>query len=182
MKKVAILILYLLGLIYLLIPAKSLPVLDMAVLSNEEGDTWQNPDQRGYYTNLTRGQVLNQIQQKFKLSIFNLTLPSYRLNYRPEEAGTLIRDQLKSNYLEEIVYPFHSSLFVNGWEPKLAPKRGQVQISDLNLAIYGIPYEAKITLKPISSSPFSRFFIWTVIFPLTYLVYQSLYKAIYGNN
>ncbi len=98
-----LLVIYVAGVIYLVQPIPTLPTLDSATLSNEEGDTWQNPDQRGYYTNLTRSQVLNQIQTKSEIKIFGWTVPNYRLNYRPEEAHELIRDQLKSNYMEEII-------------------------------------------------------------------------------
>lgn len=182
MKIAIVLPLYLIGFVYLITPSRLLPNLDMAVLSNEEGDTWQNPNQRGYYTNLTRGEVLSQIQNKSKLSFLGFEIPNYRLNYRPEESRDLVRDQLKSNYLEEIVYPLHSSIFVNGWEPKLAPRRDKNKIADDNLSIYGIPYQAKITLKPIFSTPISRIFIWTLIFPLSYLVYLSFMKTIYDKN
>ena len=178
MSKLLLIFIYLIGLTYLLLPARPLPELDNAVLSNEEGDTWQNPDQRGYYTNLTRDEVLNQIQNKSKIYFFGFVIPSYRLNYRPEEAQTLVRDQLKSNYLEEIIYPLHSSIFVNGWEPKLAPRRGGSETSDLNLAIYGVPYEAKITLRPNNSSVWSRIVIWSAIFPLSYLVLLSFRKSV----
>lgn len=170
---------YVAGLFYLFSPQPNLPILDHSVLSNEEGDTWQNPDQRGYYTNLTRSEVLTNIQGKFNISLMGKVLPSYRLNYRPEEAHQIVRDQLKSNYLEEIIYPLHSSIFVNGWEPKLAPRREKSDLADDNLAIYGVPYDAKITLKPTYSSPLARVLIWTSIFPLSYLVYLSINKSLY---
>ncbi|MGB6838854.1 MAG: hypothetical protein WBE27_01050, partial [Microgenomates group bacterium] len=47
-----------------------------------------------------------------------IPLPTFRLNYPPEEAQTVIRDQTRSTFLEEIVHPFRESLFVNGFEPK----------------------------------------------------------------
>lgn len=175
----SLLIVYLMGVIYLVQPIPPLSVLEKATLSNEEGDTWQNPDQRGYYTNLTRSQVLNQIQTKSQIKIFGWTVPNYRLNYRPEEAHELIRDQLKSNYMEEIVYPLRSSIFVNGWEPKKSPfyaNKPEKEIPDIS--IYGVPYEAKITLKPNNSTAIARLLIWTTIFPLSFLVYLSTKKSI----
>ena len=169
------LVIYFLGAIYLLQPSKPLPFLSEGGVSDEPGDTYQNPTQRGFYTNLKRSQVLSEVQAKLKLSIFNLSLPNYRLNFRPEEAGELVRDQIKSNYLEEIIYPLHSSVFVNGWEPKNAPantnKPGK-EVTDLSL--HGVPYNAKVTLKPIDSQPLARIFIWTAIFPASYFVYKSL--------
>lgn len=169
---------YILGLIYLVARQPITPSLDNSALSNEPGDTWQNPGQSGYYSNQSRFEILTTIQKKFHISIFGYQMPSYRLNYRPEEAHELVRDQLKSNYLEEIVYPLHSSVFVNGWEPKLAPRRVKKDLADDNLSINGIPYEAKITIKPTYSSPISRVAIWTAVFPLSYLVYLSIRKSI----
>ncbi len=179
LKKIFLFSIYLFGLIYLLTPAKPLPFLDNAVLSNEPGDTWQHPDQRGFYTNLNRYQVLKEIQNKFQITVLGIGIPSFRLNYRPEEAHELVRDQLKSYYLEEIVYPLHSSVFVNGWEPKKSPSnlnKLPKEISDIS--IYGVPYEAKITLKPLNSHPTSRILIWTTMFPLFYLVQNSLKKSL----
>lgn len=169
---------YVLGIFYLLQPVAQLPTLDNAVLSNEPGDTWQNPDQKGYYTNLTRSQVIDQIQQKSKISVFGISIPNYRLNYRPEESYSLVRDQLKSNYLEEVVYPLKSSIYINGWEPKNAPvyaNKPKKEIPDIS--IYGVPYDAKITLRPVSSVVFIGLLIWTAIFPLGYLVLQSFKRS-----
>lgn len=169
---------YVAGVFYLAQPIPVLPTLDNATLSNEEGDTWQNPDQRGYYTNLTRSQVLNQIQSKSQIKIFGWTVPNYRLNYRPEEAHELIRDQLKSNYMEEIVYPLRNSIYVNGWEPKKSPLYANKPAKEIpDISIYGIPYEAKITLKPNNSHVVTRIFFWSLIFPLSYLTILSLKKS-----
>lgn len=170
---------YLLGVFYLTPAIPTLPVIDNATLSNEEGDTWQNPDQRGYYTNLKRSEVLGEVQQESQINIFGITIPNYRLNYRPEEAHELVRDQLKSNYLEEIVYPLRSSIYVNGWEPKNAPAYANKPAKEIpDISIYGIPYDAKITLKPNNSSLLSRLLVWTAIFPLSYLVFLSLKKSL----
>lgn len=173
------LIIYFLGLVYLLPSIPELPQLAQATLSNEPGDTWQNPDQRGYYTNLKRADVLNEIQEKSKITIFGYKVPNYRLNYRPEEAHELVRDQLKSNYFEEVVYPLRSSIFVNGWEPKNSPAYANKPAKEIpDISIYGVPYNAKITLKPNNSYPLARFLVWTAIFPLSYFVYLSLMRSI----
>ncbi len=171
-------VIYILGIVYLVQPIPQLPILENAILSNEEGDTWQNPNQRGYYTNLTRSQVLNQVQTKSQIQIFGWKVPNYRLNYRPEEAHELIRDQLKSNYMEEIVYPLRSSIYVNGWEPKNSPfYAGKPEKEIPDISIYGVPYEAKITFKPNNSHVIARILFWSLIFPLTYLSFFSLKKS-----
>lgn len=173
------LIIYALGVLYLLPPIKSLPNLSSGGISDEEGDTWQNPDQKGFYTNMTRSDVLNEVQKNTTINILGFSLPNYRLNYRPEEAGELVRDQLKSNYLEEIVYPLRSSIFVNGWEPKNSPfyaGKPDKEIPDISL--HGIPYEAKVTLKPLTSSLEYRLLIWTLIFPATFYTIKSLKQSL----
>jgi hypothetical protein len=170
-------VVYLLGLVYLTLPSPVYPDLTQAQRSDEAGDTWQHPDQKGYYTNLTRAEVLGQLQTKFSLKIFGLSIPSYRLNYRPEEATTLVRDQLDSYYLEEIVYPFRESLFVNGWEPTHSPKYANNPKLHTDLSFHGTPYMSKVTLKPTHSNVIFRVLVWTLIFPATYLVYLSLKKS-----
>lgn len=172
-------IIYFLGLVYLTLPSPVYPELTQAERSDEPGDTWQHPDQKGYYTNLTRAEVIGQIQSKFTIKILGFSLPSYRLNYRPEEAFGLVRDQLKSYYLEEIVYPFRESLFVNGWEPTRSPlykNRLPDEVPDLSFR--GITYMSKVTLKPTYSNLYARIAIWTLIFPVTYLVFLSVKKSL----
>jgi hypothetical protein len=178
LKIVIVSVIYLLGLVYLTLPSPVYPDLSQAVRSNEEGDTWQNPDQKGYYTNLTRAEVLGQLQSKFAVKIFGYSIPSYRLNYRPEEAASLVRDQLNSYYLEEIVYPFRESLFVNGWEPVHSPLNANNPKAQTDLYFGGLPYMSKVTLKPTRSNVYARVTVWTLIFPITYLVYLSVKKTL----
>ncbi|KKT40371.1 hypothetical protein A3K29_03165 [Candidatus Collierbacteria bacterium RIFOXYB2_FULL_46_14] len=170
--------LFLVGVIYLTLPSPTLPELSSSALSDEAGDTWQHPDQRGYYSNLTRSQVLSDLQSKFITKLGNLIIPSYRLNYRVEDAYELVRDQLNSNYLEEIVYPFRESLFVNGWEPKNAPRFASLAKKDVpKISLHGVVYDAKITMRPVFSAVWARLLIWILVFPSAYLVYLSFKKA-----
>ena len=70
---------------------------------------------RAYYTNLSRAEVINHYEKEFNRG-FSIYAP--RLNYPPEDAQLLIRDQTKSTYLEEMVHPIRESLYINGFEPK----------------------------------------------------------------
>jgi len=177
-KLILISLVYLLGLIYLLLPTGSLPDLHHSVRSDEEGDTWQNPDQKGFYTSLTRGEVIKDIDSQKTLSMFGYQIHGYRLNYPPEDVFTLVRDQLKSNYLEEIVFPMRESVFINGWEPKKSPANaGRPEKDVSNLFFHGELYPAKVTLRPVTSSVFSRLLIWTLCFPAAYLVFISFKKT-----
>lgn len=184
MKKALLIsiLIYLLGVAYLVQPSPKYPDVSSGVRSDEPGDTWQNPDQKGFYTNEDRSSVLSDIQSQFAIKVWGYTIPTYRLNYPPEEAYTLVRDQLMSYYLEEIVYPLRESIFVNGWEPKKAPMFARVNPKDIpEISIHGVPYNAKITLKPVSSPVWARLFIWTMTFPSVWLVFGSLKKSVTAN-
>ncbi len=173
--RLLILFLYLSGLVYLALPQPEVVALPNALRSTEPGDTWQNPDQSAYYTDLGRSQVLEYYQDTFSLNLFGLTLPSYRLNYPPEDSRVYIRDHLLTYYLEEINHPLRESLFVAGWNPRLSPISNYLFDSQYDrwaMVIDGVEYQSKVTLKPYYSSPYTRFFIWTSIFPLTYLVFN----------
>ena len=100
----------LLFLAYLSLPNPEFPTPPPdALQSDEPGDT-ETPLRRAYFTNLTREEVMSHYK--------NQLMPAYRLNYPPEEAQTIIRDQTRSTFLEEIVHPLRESVFINGFEPK----------------------------------------------------------------
>jgi hypothetical protein len=179
LKIVTLGIIYILGAIYLVLPSPTTPDLTDSMRSDEAGDTWQHPDQKGFYTNKARAEVLSEMQNKFTVKINNFVIPSYRLNYRPEETADFVREQVASNYLEEIVYPLRDSLFVNGYEPRNAPVNRNIDPR----YIPGIPYKdtyyfSKVTIRPVTSSVLGRLFIWTLIFPATYLCLLSLKKSL----
>ena len=173
--RLLILLLYLSGLVYLALPQPEVVALPNALRSTEPGDTWQNPDQSAYYTDLGRSEVLEFYQDTFSLKLFGASLPSYRLNYPPEDSRVYVRDHLLTYYLEEINHPLRESLFVAGWNPRLSPISNYLFDSQYDrwaMVIDGVEYQSKVTLKPYYSSPYTRFFIWTSIFPLTYLVFN----------
>lgn len=85
-----------------------------AVQSKEPADS-ESPLRRAYFTNLDREEVINYYKSEFNKG-FGIYTP--RLNYPPEESATIIRDQTRSTYLEEIVHPFRESIYINGFEPK----------------------------------------------------------------
>ena len=135
-------------LVYLLLPSTSFPQpLPDAVQSQEPGDQRDLEHFRAYFTDLPRREVISHYQRQFKLSGGLVVIPSYRLNYPPEEAFTYIADQTLSNYLEEIVYPLRESLFINGYEPKDA---------DDKISVNGRPYFSKVTIRYYQSNPALR--------------------------
>lgn len=106
--KLAFLVFSLAFIIYLILPNPEFPPPPPGVnISGEPADI-ETPLRRAFYTDLSREEVMSYYQNIFR---------GYRLNYPPEEAQTLIRDQTKSTFLEEIVHPFRESLFISGFEP-----------------------------------------------------------------
>lgn len=183
MKKAIIIFsisLYFTGFYYLTRPIPALPDLDLAVRSDEPGDTIQHSDQAAYYTNRdNRQEILDELQKKFSLG--NLDRLSYRLNYRPEEVGGFVRDQLRSYYLEEVIHPLRESLFINVWEPTKSPFVIPKDQASQRMYFLKIYYPVKVTLKPVYSSLWGRLFVWTMIFPSSYAVYLSLKKSLTTN-
>ena len=180
MKKLLIflaLALYLSGIYYLTRPAPGLPSLDNSTRSDEPGDTTQHPDQAAYYTDRdNRPDVLGELQKKFDLSSFFQL--SYRLNYRPEEVGELVRDQLRSYYLEEVVHPLRESLFINVFDPAKSPMIDDEKREQAKMYLHGRFYPLKVTMRPVYSEVWGRLLVWTLIFPSIYGVYLTLSKSL----
>lgn len=129
-------------LVYTLAPNPKFPNPPPGVLqSKEPGDSEDLSVRRAYFTNLTREEVMRYYQNEFK---------GYRLNYPPEEAFRIIRDQTRSTFLEEIVHPFRESFYVNGFEPKNAKDAIEVE---------GLFWRQKITVKYFPGNIYLRSFV-----------------------
>lgn len=113
------------------------------VQSMEPADT-ETPFRRGYYTNLSRAEVIDYYENKFNQG-FNVYTP--RLNYPPEDAPELIRDQTKSTFLEEIVHPLRESIYINGFEPKTEEYAQYYK---------GIRYNQKVIIRYVPSEVWIR--------------------------
>ena len=142
---------------YLLMPSPAFPEPpDEFVQSKEPADV-ETPLRRGYFTNLTRQEVVEHYRREFAWGL--------RLNYPPEEAQTLIRDQTKSTFLEEIVHPFRESLYVNGYEPK----EGENAVGT-----GGVTFKQKVIVKYVPSSYFVRISLGVASLGLIWLIYRLL--------
>lgn len=118
-----------------------------AVQSLEKADT-EDVFRRAYFTNLNRQEVLQHYQtQMGQVQVFGFKVPSYRLNYPPEHAFVLIRDQTRSTFLEEIVHPLRESFYVNGFEPKVAKD---------DIWYKSVHYTLKITVKYVDTNLYER--------------------------
>jgi hypothetical protein len=157
-------------LIYLSFPSPSFPLPPEDALVSMEPADLETSLRRGYFTDLSREEVLRHYQAELsKARPVGLPLPNYRLNYPPEEAQTLIRDQTRSTFLEEIVHPFRESLFVNGFEPKLDKDTIRVE---------GKLWRQKITLRYVPSNVGVRVSLGIVSLLFIYLLTKDLYNAL----
>ena len=156
-------------LLYLSLPSPEFPKpLNEAYQSREPADI-ETPLRRGYYTDYGRNEVLVHYQDQFRKSTFlGLPLPTYRLNYPPEEAQTIIRDQARSTFLEEIVHPFRESIFVNGFEPKLPQDA---------IRIEGKDWRQKIIVRYVPSSLAVRLLLGLSTLYFMYFLSKNLYQA-----
>lgn len=153
--------------VYLALPGPEFPApLSDSTQSQEKADQ-ETPLRRAYFTNFPRQEVVDYYREVFSKTAFGLTLPSVRLNYPPEEAQTLIRDQARSTFLEEIVHPFRESIYINGFEPK-DPKD--------DVWYKGVDFRQKLIIKHNPSSVLVRIPIAAItIFAAYFLVKEWLY-------
>lgn len=126
-------------LVYLALPAPKFPTMLWDFRVSEEPADKESPLRRGYYTNLTREQLIPHYREEFGWGLM--------VNHPPEEAQVLIRDQTLSSFLEEIVHPMRESLFVNGFEPK----SGKPVFEDGDMV-----YKKKVIIKYAQTNVFLR--------------------------
>ena len=167
-------VLSLLFLVYLLWPApasvNNFPALPNSLKSVEPGDTYQVPNVAAYYSDNYRRVVMPFYQQQFE-KLTNLPFPPLRINYPPEQAYTLVKDQTRSTYLEELVYPLRDSVFVNGYEPFY--EDGQPIVPGMTqMVINNKVYNTKVTLKYYPSPLWTRFLTWMGVNVSVVLLWQ----------
>ncbi len=177
--KITMAVVYLLGIVYLVLPEPVIPNLPGALKSIEPGDTTQMPGVWAYYTNLSRREAVDFYKEAFsKSSFLKIPLPTYILNHPPEYARETIRATQQSNFYEEIVHPLRESLFVNGW----IPKEDKVYLARslepmTEFIIDGQNFSAKITLYHVRSTIWARILIWTGIISLIIMIIMA-FRAI----
>ncbi len=150
-----------------------------SVRSMEPADS-ETPLRRAYFTNFTRAQVLEWYESQFRQSSFkNIPLPTYLLNYPPEESQSIIRDQTRSTFLQEIVHPFRETVFINGFEPPQNDNKNRIVID-------GVYWRQKIIVRFIPTNTILRFvisFLTLVLIPILVTAFKPeflfLKKAVF---
>lgn len=149
--------------VYLLLPSPVFPEPPPGALRSSEPGDMESVYRRAYYTNLSRSEVLSHYSAQF-----SAYLPQLLLNYPPEEAFTLVRDQTKSSWLQELVHPGRESLYVNGFYPTKPTEQ---------ININGIHYVNKITVRYIPSHPVGRITVLALAVICGYLLFKEYGRA-----
>mgnify|MGYP001558530121 CR=1 FL=1 len=165
----ALALIFFLILIYLVLPSPKFPIAPPdAVQSLEDADT-ESIQRRAYFTNYNREEILRHYEDTLgQVLIIGIRLPSFRLNYTPEEAYTLIRDQTRSTFLEEIVHPGRESIFVNGFIPK---------VDKDDIWYKGVHYKLKLTVKYVPSNEKIRIIIFSLAFLLLIFIFKEFLRS-----
>jgi len=158
---------------YLLLPTPTLKDLPNSAKSDEPGDTVQLKNVAGYYTNLSRTEVMNFYKATYASPFL------IRLNHPPELSKTIFKDTMQSYYLEEFHIPFKESLYVNGfeWENDVFTKP-EKRIKN-KLFFKGKEYRSKITIRTIPTSNSARlinFFITELGLITIFYIYKKTLK------
>jgi hypothetical protein len=159
---------------YLLLPGFVFPPPPPGSLQSQEPADTETTLRRAYFTDYTRAQVLAWYTSEFKKSSFlGIELPEILLNYPPEDAGTIIRDQTRSTFLQEIVHPFRESIYINGFAPS--------QPKDV-IFINGRTWGEKITVRFVSSSIWLRLGVFIATASLIIILYNAWYTSLTDKN
>lgn len=131
-----------------------------ALQSNEPADI-EYEFRKAYFTDYTREQVIEHYKTQISF------LPILRLNYPPEDAQGIIRDQTRSSYLEELTHPMRTSIYINGFAPRI--EKDAININ-------GKHYEQKITIRYVQSNRYLRTFLGLLIVIAGFIVLYEYYQ------
>lgn len=177
MKKtifILIIAVWVIGVVYVLLPAPRIVDMPNTFKSDESGDTVQVPGVSAFYNNLSRQQAVAYYQQQFCCStLLQIPLLTYNLNHPPQYAKERIRDEIKAWYFEELVHPFRESLYVSGWTPALAQYSLGIKYEPLDKG--STVYYQKTTIRQMPTSAFNRLLVY-LLFTLCLIGCYSIGK------
>lgn len=185
MRKKIFLGLFILGLLYIILPGptsvKNLSPLPRSVASDEPGDTVQVPNIAAYFSFSNRADITKFYHSNYQdLFIFGKFIPPLTLNYPPEEAKRVIRDQLYVTFMEEYVYPLRGSIFVGGYEPFVHNellKTPHNFVGD-HVHINGVYYDSKTTLRFYPNNTIGRIFVYLAIWGMSIWLFKIWRKSL----
>lgn len=153
---------FLVGLfVYLVQPVGPFPEPPQPSLQSDEPGDSEDTLRRAYFLDYQREEIIQHYRSEVNY------MPILRLNYPPEEAQTIIRDQTRSSYLEEITQPFRLSVYVNGFVPTEEKDR---------ILIKGQNFEQKITVRYVPSTLQTRLTFFSLVLVSNYLVIYIVFE------
>ena len=181
--KILLLLLFLIGTFYLVIPAPStFPDLPNSYKSIEPGDTTQMTNVSAYYTDEPREFATNFYRYYFSFSpLLNIPLPTLRLNHPPERIREVLRDTQQSTFVEEFVHPLRESVFINGFEWNNDPFTPPAQRIQNAPFVNNRSYAFKITVYYQPTPVWQRLIVFYLTLGLVYVLimqYVGLVKRI----
>lgn len=148
-----------------------------SVKSTLSGDTVQIPNVSAYFSDNFREFVV-PFYLKSYWRFTRLPFPPLRLNHPPEYSWLVIKKHTDSTYLEELVYPLRSSLYVNGLEPFTSSGEPRWWGST-KFEVEGKSLYTKTTLRFYPSPFWARFLVWVGITLSILLLYKMSRKIIF---
>ncbi len=157
---------------YLSLPDYNFPDPPPDSLQSKEPADTESPLRRAYFTNYSRAEVLSWYKSQMTRSGFlGVPLPTYLLNYPPEESQRIIRDRTRSTFLQEIVHPLRESIYVNGYEPAADDAENAINIEEKH-------WRQKIIIKFVPSSVYIRIFVFAGIVVFFVIIFNAWKKTI----
>lgn len=154
-------LIFIAALYYLWLPAPRFPTAPPGALRSQEPGDLETPYRRAFYTNYSRSEILKYYSQQFYLP------GQFLLNYPPEDAFSLIRDQTHSSWLQELVHPWRESLYINGFYPTKPTEQ---------IYIDGVHYLNKITLHYVPSTLVNRYTVLLLVAISIYFLWREYEK------
>ena len=160
---------------------ENFPGLPGSIKSDLPGDTIQNPNISAYYSQFTRDGITHYYKDVFSKLLLGFSLPIISINHPPEAAYQYVRDQQRSTFLEEYVFPLRESIFVNGYETRVENyMKGRFE-DDKYVGHYlrfgSNYYSSKTTLRFYSSNLIPRIFVYIEIWVALYCLYYLLKRV-----
>ncbi len=170
-------------LIYLILPGPN-SVFDFTPLPNslksdEPGDTVQVPNIVAYFGHTFREFNVNMYRNQLQ-KLDGLIFPPLRLNHPPEYSWEVVLNQVRSTYLEELVYPMRESLYVNGFEPHFEDGTPRYQGAP-PIHVGEVEFDTKTTIRYYPSPVWARIIVWFGITLGIYLLWITGKKVIFND-
>ena len=138
--------------------------------SKLEGDTIQIANVAGYFSDNFRSFVMPFYLTNYQ-GLNHFFFPPLRLNHPPEYSWIVIKKHTDSTYLEELIYPLRSSLYVNGFEPFYEDGTPKFWGS-IREEVDGRNWYTKTTLRFYPSKLIVRILVWAAILGSIYWLFK----------